>query len=103
MVYSVLCEGVVQCSNTLEDEDDAELLPQALVYRPCRQRIYGLLLLHGHDGRTVNLLEVINTHADTQAPWQQHTHSQKTTYLSHKQTIVHLKVDTRKFVEESSS
>ncbi|XP_074469019.1 constitutive coactivator of peroxisome proliferator-activated receptor gamma [Sebastes fasciatus] len=55
MVYSVLCEGVVQCSNTLEDEDDAELLPQALVYRPCRQRIYGLLLLHGHDGSSVDL------------------------------------------------
>ncbi|XP_068174692.1 constitutive coactivator of peroxisome proliferator-activated receptor gamma isoform X2 [Antennarius striatus] len=50
MVYSVLCEGVTECSNTLEDEEDTELIPQALVYKPCRQLIYGLLLLHGHDG-----------------------------------------------------
>ncbi|XP_076012370.1 constitutive coactivator of peroxisome proliferator-activated receptor gamma [Genypterus blacodes] len=44
MVYSVLCQGVVECSNSLEDEEDAELLPQALVYKPCRQHIYSLLL-----------------------------------------------------------
>lgn len=62
MVYNVLCEGVAECSNTLEDEEDAELLPQALVYKPCRQHIYALLL--GHDGRTVKLLEV--SHAYTQ-------------------------------------
>lgn len=54
MVYSVLCEGVIECSNTLEDEEDTELLPQALVYKPCRQRIYGLLLFNGHEGRTVD-------------------------------------------------
>ncbi|XP_060896059.1 constitutive coactivator of peroxisome proliferator-activated receptor gamma isoform X3 [Labrus mixtus] len=50
MVYSIVCEGVIECSNTLEDEEDTELLPHALVYKPCRQRIYGLVLLHGHDG-----------------------------------------------------
>ncbi|XP_049421295.1 constitutive coactivator of peroxisome proliferator-activated receptor gamma [Epinephelus fuscoguttatus] len=55
MVYSVLCEGVIECSNTLEDEEDAELQPQALVYKPCRQRIYGLLLLQGHDGSSDDL------------------------------------------------
>lgn len=44
MVYSVVSEGVVDCSNSLEDKEDTELLPQALVYKPCRQRIYGLLL-----------------------------------------------------------
>lgn len=81
MVYSVVFEGVIECSNTLEDEENTELLPQALVYKPCRQRIYGLLLLHGHDGRTVYLLEVINTHTDTHARWQDHAHSQKTKYL----------------------
>lgn len=54
MVYGVVCKGLIECSNTLEDEEDAELLPQALVYKPCRQRIYGLLLLLEHDGRTVN-------------------------------------------------
>lgn len=68
MVYSVVCEGVIECSNTLEDGDDTELLPQAVVYKPCRQLIYGLLLLHGHDGRTLHLLDelqsfvFINTH-----------------------------------------
>lgn len=52
MVYSVVCEGVIECSNTLEDEEDAELLPQALAFKPCRQNIYGLLL--GHDGSPVD-------------------------------------------------
>lgn len=55
MVYTVLCVGVTECSNTLEDEEDTELVPQALVYKPCRQFIYGLLLLLGHDGSTVDL------------------------------------------------
>ncbi|KAA8595513.1 hypothetical protein FQN60_010804 [Etheostoma spectabile] len=55
MVYSVVFEGVIECSNTLEDKENAELLPQALVYKPCRQRIYGLLLLHGHDVSSVDL------------------------------------------------
>ncbi|KAL6113241.1 fam120b [Pungitius sinensis] len=55
MVYSVVCQGVIDCSNTLEDEEDSELLPQALVYKPCRQRMYGLLLLRGHEGSSVDL------------------------------------------------
>lgn len=54
MVYGVVCRGVTDCSNTLEDDEDAELLPQALVYKPCRQHIYGLLLLPGRDGSTAN-------------------------------------------------
>uniref|UniRef100_A0A1A8G7Z6 Family with sequence similarity 120B n=1 Tax=Nothobranchius korthausae TaxID=1143690 RepID=A0A1A8G7Z6_9TELE len=53
MVYCVVCAGVTECSNSLEDEEDEELLPQALVYRPCRQRIYGLLLLHGPDANSL--------------------------------------------------
>ncbi|XP_061566849.1 constitutive coactivator of peroxisome proliferator-activated receptor gamma [Cololabis saira] len=52
MVYSVVCAGVTECSNSLEDEEDTELLPQAIVYKTCRQRVYGLLLLLGQDGRT---------------------------------------------------
>ncbi|KAK0151647.1 Constitutive coactivator of peroxisome proliferator-activated receptor gamma [Merluccius polli] len=44
MVYSVMFEGVVECSNTMEDEEDTELLPQALVYKTCRQRTYRVLL-----------------------------------------------------------
>ncbi|KAM9366703.1 constitutive coactivator of peroxisome proliferator-activated receptor gamma [Symphorus nematophorus] len=55
MVYCVVCEGVTECSNTLEDEEDTELLPQALVFKPCRQLIYGLLLLHGQDGNSADL------------------------------------------------
>ncbi|KAM9861381.1 constitutive coactivator of peroxisome proliferator-activated receptor gamma [Aulostomus maculatus] len=50
MVYGVVCEGVLECSNSLEDEEENELLPQALVYRPCRQHIYSLLLPNKHDG-----------------------------------------------------
>lgn len=63
MAYSVVCEGTTECSNTLEDQDDTELLPQALVYKPCRQLIYGLLLLHGHEGRTLNLLDRSQTYS----------------------------------------
>ncbi|XP_056134628.1 constitutive coactivator of peroxisome proliferator-activated receptor gamma [Lampris incognitus] len=54
MVYGVLYEGVVECSNTLEDEEETELLPQALVYRPCREKIYGLLL-HRDNGNSVEV------------------------------------------------
>ncbi|XP_017274279.1 constitutive coactivator of peroxisome proliferator-activated receptor gamma [Kryptolebias marmoratus] len=54
MVYSVVCAGVTECSNSLEDEEDTELLPQAFVYKHCRQRIYGLLLLLGQDATTVD-------------------------------------------------
>ncbi|KAM6943610.1 constitutive coactivator of peroxisome proliferator-activated receptor gamma [Xenentodon cancila] len=52
MVYSVVCAGVTECSNSLEDEEDTELLPQAIVYKMCRQRVYGLLLLLGQDDRS---------------------------------------------------
>lgn len=67
MVYSVVSEGVLESSNSLEDEEETELLPQALVYRLCRQRIYGLLLLHNHDGniRTknteINICQILKT------------------------------------------
>lgn len=54
MVYCVLWEGMAECSNTLEDADDAELLPQALVFKPCRKHVYGLLLLNGRDGNIQN-------------------------------------------------
>ncbi|KAM3876966.1 constitutive coactivator of peroxisome proliferator-activated receptor gamma [Diretmus argenteus] len=54
MVYNVVCEGVVECSNTLEDEEDTELLPQALVFKRCRQHIYGLLL-HRHNSSSVEV------------------------------------------------
>lgn len=44
MVFNVLYDGVVDCSNTLEDEDEVELPPQAILYLSVRERIYGLLL-----------------------------------------------------------
>ncbi|KAL4640861.1 constitutive coactivator of peroxisome proliferator-activated receptor gamma [Arapaima gigas] len=44
MVYNVLHDGVVECSNTLEDAEDSQLKPQATLYRPVRERIYGVLL-----------------------------------------------------------
>ncbi|XP_077420629.1 constitutive coactivator of peroxisome proliferator-activated receptor gamma isoform X2 [Vanacampus margaritifer] len=53
MVYNVLCEGVIECSNSLEDEEDHELLPQAVVFKSSRQHIYGLLLLNRHNDSTV--------------------------------------------------
>lgn len=44
MVYNVLYNGMVECSNTLEDKEDEDLAPQALVFQPCREHIYGILL-----------------------------------------------------------
>ncbi|XP_051869155.1 constitutive coactivator of peroxisome proliferator-activated receptor gamma [Pristis pectinata] len=44
MVYRILSSGEVDCSNTLEDELDADLPGQAIVYRSARQSIYGILL-----------------------------------------------------------
>lgn len=44
LIYNVLYDGVVECSNSLEDEDEVELPPQAVLYLPVRERIYGLLL-----------------------------------------------------------
>uniref|UniRef100_A0AAY5KQ83 Asteroid domain-containing protein n=1 Tax=Esox lucius TaxID=8010 RepID=A0AAY5KQ83_ESOLU len=44
MEYNVLYDGVVECSNTLEDMEDTELTPQAIVFQPSRERIYGILL-----------------------------------------------------------
>lgn len=62
MVYGVVWEGVIECSNTLEDGHEPELLPQALVYKPCRQLIYGLLLLDGKDGGISDLWDGTHTH-----------------------------------------
>ncbi|XP_069463007.1 constitutive coactivator of peroxisome proliferator-activated receptor gamma isoform X2 [Ambystoma mexicanum] len=44
MICNVLCNGEVECSNTLEDEADHELLGQAIIYRSVRQHIYAVLL-----------------------------------------------------------
>ncbi|XP_016304984.1 constitutive coactivator of peroxisome proliferator-activated receptor gamma isoform X2 [Sinocyclocheilus anshuiensis] len=59
LVYNVLHDGVVECSNTLEDEDEVELPPQAILYLPVRERIYGLLLPVQPDcsGHTVSVKE----------------------------------------------
>ncbi|KAI4904572.1 hypothetical protein NFI96_019005 [Prochilodus magdalenae] len=44
IAYNVLHDGVVECSNTLEDEEEVELPPQAILYQPIREHIYGILL-----------------------------------------------------------
>ncbi|XP_044276897.1 constitutive coactivator of peroxisome proliferator-activated receptor gamma isoform X2 [Varanus komodoensis] len=44
MVYNILSSGEVECSNTLEDEQDAELPGQARIYQLARQHIYSILL-----------------------------------------------------------
>ncbi|XP_042565467.1 constitutive coactivator of peroxisome proliferator-activated receptor gamma isoform X2 [Clupea harengus] len=44
MIYNILYDGVVECSNTLEDEENTELPSQASVFQPIREHIYGLLL-----------------------------------------------------------
>ncbi|XP_060781518.1 constitutive coactivator of peroxisome proliferator-activated receptor gamma isoform X1 [Neoarius graeffei] len=43
MIYNVLQYGVVECSNTLEDEE-LGLPPQAILYQPLREHIYSILL-----------------------------------------------------------
>ncbi|XP_063163380.1 constitutive coactivator of peroxisome proliferator-activated receptor gamma isoform X2 [Candoia aspera] len=49
MVYNVLSCAEVECSNTLEDEYDASLPGQALIYCPARQHIYSILLESAKD------------------------------------------------------
>ncbi|XP_074165375.1 constitutive coactivator of peroxisome proliferator-activated receptor gamma isoform X1 [Sminthopsis crassicaudata] len=49
LVYNILSNGEIECSNTLEDELDPELPGQALIFRPIRQHIYSLLLEDSKD------------------------------------------------------
>ncbi|KAM8952931.1 constitutive coactivator of peroxisome proliferator-activated receptor gamma [Pelodytes ibericus] len=51
MICSVVCYGETECSNTLEDESDAEIPGQALVYKLARQHIYAILLGIGNGSR----------------------------------------------------
>ncbi|XP_012385359.2 constitutive coactivator of peroxisome proliferator-activated receptor gamma isoform X1 [Dasypus novemcinctus] len=44
LVYNIMCNGEIECSNTLEDELDQALPSQAFIYRPVRQRVYSLIL-----------------------------------------------------------
>ncbi|KAM9476419.1 constitutive coactivator of peroxisome proliferator-activated receptor gamma isoform 1-T2 [Clarias gariepinus] len=55
MVYNVLQDGVVECSNTLEDED-LGLPPQAILYQPLREHIYSILLPSSY-GETLSVKE----------------------------------------------
>ncbi|XP_063773767.1 constitutive coactivator of peroxisome proliferator-activated receptor gamma isoform X2 [Pseudophryne corroboree] len=48
MICNVLCLGVSDCSNTLEDENDPQIPGQALVFRTARQHIYAILLGTGN-------------------------------------------------------
>ncbi|XP_072533758.1 constitutive coactivator of peroxisome proliferator-activated receptor gamma isoform X2 [Salminus brasiliensis] len=59
VIYNVLHDGVVECSNTLEDEEEVELQPQAILYQPIREHIYGVLLptLPGSHNHTLSVKE----------------------------------------------
>ncbi|XP_026858341.2 constitutive coactivator of peroxisome proliferator-activated receptor gamma isoform X1 [Electrophorus electricus] len=59
MIYNVLHDGVVECSNTLEDEEEPELLPQAILYQLIREHIYCILLpeLPASCGHTLSVKE----------------------------------------------
>lgn len=48
LVYNIMANREIECSNTLEDALDQALPSQAFVYRPVRQRVYSLLLADGH-------------------------------------------------------
>uniref|UniRef100_F6U654 Constitutive coactivator of peroxisome proliferator-activated receptor gamma n=1 Tax=Xenopus tropicalis TaxID=8364 RepID=F6U654_XENTR len=47
-VCKILLTGETDCSNTLEDEHDSEIMGQALIYRPVRQHVYAILLGNGN-------------------------------------------------------
>ncbi|NXO65888.1 F120B protein, partial [Phainopepla nitens] len=49
-VFNILSHGVIDCSNSLEDDYDTEIPGQALIYRPARQHIYSILLESGKGG-----------------------------------------------------
>ncbi|XP_053088787.1 constitutive coactivator of peroxisome proliferator-activated receptor gamma isoform X3 [Pangasianodon hypophthalmus] len=55
MIYNVLQDGVVECSNTLEDEE-LGLPPQAILYQPLREHIYSILLPRSY-GETLSVKE----------------------------------------------
>ncbi|XP_076830962.1 constitutive coactivator of peroxisome proliferator-activated receptor gamma isoform X2 [Brachyhypopomus gauderio] len=59
MVYNVLHDGTLECSNTLEDEEECELQPQAVLYQLVREHIYGVLLPHlpASHGHTLSVME----------------------------------------------
>uniref|UniRef100_A0A8B9SGK5 Constitutive coactivator of peroxisome proliferator-activated receptor gamma n=1 Tax=Anas platyrhynchos TaxID=8839 RepID=A0A8B9SGK5_ANAPL len=54
VVFNILCNGVIECSNSLEDDRDTEIPGQALIFRPVRQHVYSVLLEPGKGG-TPNL------------------------------------------------
>ncbi|KFW80713.1 Constitutive coactivator of peroxisome proliferator-activated receptor gamma, partial [Manacus vitellinus] len=49
-VFNILSNGVIECSNSLEDDCDTEIPGQSLIYRPARQHIYSVLLESGKGG-----------------------------------------------------
>uniref|UniRef100_A0A8C2Y6M1 Constitutive coactivator of peroxisome proliferator-activated receptor gamma n=1 Tax=Coturnix japonica TaxID=93934 RepID=A0A8C2Y6M1_COTJA len=54
VIFNILSNGVVECSNSLEDDCDTEIPGQSLIYRPARQHIYSVLL-ESEKGGTPNL------------------------------------------------
>lgn len=47
IMFNILSNGEIDCSNSLEDECDTEIPGQALIYRPARQHVYSVVLESG--------------------------------------------------------
>ncbi|NWY31223.1 F120B protein, partial [Pheucticus melanocephalus] len=56
-IFNILSHGEIECSNSLEDDYDAEIPGQALIYRPARQHIYSILLESGKGGTCPSVKE----------------------------------------------
>ncbi|XP_032041275.1 constitutive coactivator of peroxisome proliferator-activated receptor gamma [Aythya fuligula] len=57
VVFNILCNGVIECSNSLEDDRDTEIPGQALIFRPVRQHVYSVLLESGKGGACPSVKE----------------------------------------------
>eukprot|EP00075_Anas_platyrhynchos_P002053 XP_005020262.2 constitutive coactivator of peroxisome proliferator-activated receptor gamma isoform X1 [Anas platyrhynchos] len=57
VVFNILCNGVIECSNSLEDDRDTEIPGQALIFRPVRQHVYSVLLEPGKGGACPSVKE----------------------------------------------
>lgn len=57
VVFNILSNGVIECSNSLEDDRDTEIPGQALIFRPVRQHVYSVLLESGKGGACPSVKE----------------------------------------------
>ncbi|XP_040407808.1 constitutive coactivator of peroxisome proliferator-activated receptor gamma isoform X1 [Cygnus olor] len=57
VIFNILSNGVIECSNSLEDDRDTEIPGQALIFRPARQHVYSVLLESGKGGACPSVKE----------------------------------------------